>query len=63
MPHETRRGPGRPPRREGQPVLITIRATSEERETYSRAAEAAGLSVSEWIRSLVEAELKRKAKK
>jgi predicted HicB family RNase H-like nuclease len=53
---------GRPPRKEGESVLINFRATADEREAYQRAAEAAGMSLSDWIRSLADRELKRKEK-
>jgi len=54
---------GRPLRREGEGVLINFRATTAEREAYQRAAEAAGMSLSDWIRSLCEAGIARQKRR
>jgi hypothetical protein len=53
---------GRPPRKDGESVLINFRATVTERDAYRRAADAAGMSLSDWIRSLAERELRKKEK-
>lgn len=50
---------GRPPRKEGDAILINFRATTTERNAYQRAAELAGLSMSDWIRSLCDAAIAR----
>jgi predicted HicB family RNase H-like nuclease len=54
---------GRPPRKEGSGVLINFRATAEERTAFQEAAATAGLSLSDWIRSLCEAEIRRQARR
>lgn len=47
------RRPGRPPRgKRAADVLIAIRLTPDERLTYQRAADVAGLNLSDWIRGL-----------
>jgi hypothetical protein len=59
---EEQRGQGRPFRKpdEGETVPLTIRVTPEERERFKRAAETAKAgSVSQWIRTLCEAEIVR----
>lgn len=59
---EEQRGQGRPFRKpdEGETVPLTIRVTPEERERFRRAAETAKAdSVSQWIRTLCEAEIAR----
>lgn len=46
---------GRPPRIAGtHTVLIALRVTAQERDVYRAEAEAAGQSVSDWIRSACE---------
>jgi hypothetical protein len=53
---------GRPPKRgETADVLITIRATTNERDAYKRAAAANGVELSEWIRSLCDAAMRRRS--
>lgn len=38
-------------------ILITLRLTKEEKETYQAKAEKAGLSLSQWIRTVLQEEL------
>ncbi len=40
--------------------MLTFRATDDEHARYKAAAEAAGLSLGEWLRAAAEAQLKRK---
>lgn len=42
---------------------ITVRLTDDERARYTTAAETAGLTLGQWIRSACEAQLKRSGKK
>lgn len=55
------RGAGRYPRA-GKPAErnLTIRLTEDERERFQRAANAAELTLGDWIRSACEAHLRRK---
>lgn len=55
MPSGGRReGAGRKPSVEPRRVQVQVRLTVEEAAIYSAAAEAAGLSLSEWIRDACE---------
>lgn len=51
-----KRKPGRPARATKASVAMAVRVTQDEREEYKRAAAAAGLSVSAWVRSVLNAQ-------
>ena len=54
MASEEKRGPGRPPvANESRKAQVIIRVTSDEKLRWERAAEAAGMSMSEWARSVL----------
>jgi predicted HicB family RNase H-like nuclease len=54
---------GRPPRAGGATRIVALRLSDEERARWEEAAEAAGLSLSEWIRSICERAIKRATNK
>lgn len=57
------RKPGRPPRDpEGAAKIVPIRMTDSERERYQKAAERAGMSLSEWARDRLDKAVNRESK-
>ena len=48
-----KRKPGRPPRVSGAPTThkISLRVVASEREAWTRAAAADGLTLAEWVRA------------
>ena len=61
---EIKRGPGRPPVREKtQEARIQLRTLDSEKSEYERAAETAGLTLSEWMRNRLDRAAKRENRK
>lgn len=56
-----KRGPGRPAKSPGErkAVLIAFRTEDAEKAEYERAAEAAGIGLSDWIRERLKRATKR----
>jgi predicted HicB family RNase H-like nuclease len=52
---------GRPPKSGDKPMIgrLEIRVSAEEKTTYGKAALAAGVDLSDWIRSILNAGAKR----
>lgn len=58
------RGPGRPPVREkSQNARLYVRTIEEEKELLESAAEAAGMTLSEWIRNRLVRTAKRELRR
>jgi predicted HicB family RNase H-like nuclease len=54
--NQPKRGRGRPPLKDPASVRINVRVTPGDRERYRRAAKAAGVSLSVWLKALADRE-------